>query len=110
MNIRLPEDLENYLHARVQSGRFASDEEAVTEAVQQFRQWEQEQEQVRQAAQAAAGPTEPAPTCQPIWEEILELTADVPDEEFDKLPTDLAEQHDHYIYGIPKRPGAGGKG
>ena len=32
------------------------------------------------------------------------MTADVPDEEWDKLPTDLAEQHDHYIYGTPKRP------
>lgn len=27
----------------------------------------------------------------------------LPDESFDKLPTDLAEQHDPYIYGIPKR-------
>ena len=40
----------------------------------------------------------------PIWDEILDLTADVPDEEWDKLPTDLAEQHDHYLYGTPKRP------
>jgi hypothetical protein len=40
----------------------------------------------------------------PIWEEILDLTADVPAEEWDKLPSDLAEQHDHYIYGTPKRP------
>ncbi len=39
----------------------------------------------------------------PIWEEIEEITASVPDEEFEKLPVDGAEQHDHYIYGIPKR-------
>ena len=26
------------------------------------------------------------------------------DEEWDKLPVDGAEQHDHYIYGTPKRP------
>ena len=39
----------------------------------------------------------------PIWERIQDLTADVPDEEWDKLPTDLAEQHDHYLYGTPKR-------
>jgi len=42
----------------------------------------------------------------PIWEEIQELTAGIPDEVWDKLPTDLAEQHDHYIYGTPKRPTA----
>ena len=34
------------------------------------------------------------------------MTADVPDAEWDKLPTDLAAQHDHYLYGTPKRPNA----
>jgi hypothetical protein len=43
-------------------------------------------------------------TTKPVWERILERVAQVPDEEFDKLPTDLAEQHDHYLYGTPKRP------
>ncbi len=40
----------------------------------------------------------------PIWEEILDLVKDVPPEELDKLPTDGASQHNHYIYGTPKRP------
>ena len=40
----------------------------------------------------------------PIWERILALTADMPPEELDKLPRDGASQHDHYIYGTPKRP------
>jgi len=29
---------------------------------------------------------------------------DVPDEELERLPVDGAAQHDHYIYGLPKRP------
>jgi hypothetical protein len=33
-----------------------------------------------------------------------ELLADVPEEVFAQLPTDGAAQHDHYIYGTPKRP------
>jgi antitoxin component of MazEF toxin-antitoxin module len=41
----------------------------------------------------------------PIWEEILALTADAPPEELEKPPTDGASQHDHYLYGTPKRPG-----
>jgi antitoxin component of MazEF toxin-antitoxin module len=41
----------------------------------------------------------------PIWEEILDLTKDIPPEELAKSPTDGASQHDHYIYGTPKRPG-----
>ena len=31
------------------------------------------------------------------------ITADMTPEEIAKLPTDGAEQHDHYIYGLPKR-------
>jgi predicted DNA-binding antitoxin AbrB/MazE fold protein len=40
----------------------------------------------------------------PIWERIIALTADAPPEELAKLPVDGASQHDHYIYGTPKRP------
>jgi antitoxin component of MazEF toxin-antitoxin module len=40
----------------------------------------------------------------PIWERIAALVADIPPEELDKVPTDGASQHDHYLYGTPKRP------
>jgi hypothetical protein len=33
---------------------------------------------------------------------IEELIADIPQDVLDTLPTDSAEQHDHYIYGTPK--------
>ena len=39
----------------------------------------------------------------PIWDIAQELTRDMTDEEILQLPPDGAEQHDHYIYGIPKR-------
>ncbi len=32
------------------------------------------------------------------FSELLSLAADLPD-----APTDLSEQHDHYLYGSPKR-------
>ncbi len=38
-----------------------------------------------------------------ISERIAEIMADVPPEEFAKLPRDGARQVDHYIYGLPKR-------
>jgi hypothetical protein len=38
----------------------------------------------------------------PFAQFIEELTADIPQEILDTLPTDSAEQHDHYIYGTPK--------
>ncbi len=38
-----------------------------------------------------------------ISQRIAEIMADVPAEEFAKLPRDGARQADHYIYGLPKR-------
>jgi len=39
----------------------------------------------------------------PLWEIVEEITSQVPLEEWKKLPVDGAEQHDHYLYGSPKR-------
>ena len=39
----------------------------------------------------------------PIWEAIEENMSDVPPEEFARLPKDGASEHDHYLYGHPKR-------
>ena len=44
MTIRLPEDVERYVHSQVQCGRFASPDETIAEAVRRFRQAEHEQE------------------------------------------------------------------
>jgi len=39
------------------------------------------------------------PTEQPtIWEELLELSGKA-----EGLPPDMAENHDHYLYGTPKK-------
>jgi hypothetical protein len=38
-----------------------------------------------------------------IEEKIERLMADVPEEEWAKLPPDLTDNPDHYIYGTPKR-------
>jgi predicted RNase H-like HicB family nuclease len=42
-------------------------------------------------------------TNRPIWEVAQEITSDMTEEEIQQLPSDGAEQHDHYIYGTPKR-------
>jgi hypothetical protein len=54
-------------------------------------------------AQAPAPTPSPAPTVKPLWEIAADLLKDVPQEVLDRLPTDGAAQHDHYIYGTPKR-------
>lgn len=38
---------------------------------------------------------------EPRFAELLELDADISD-----APSDLASQHDHYLYGTPKRSAA----
>ena len=47
--------------------------------------------------------TDAGETLRPIWEIIAELSVEIPLEEWAKLPTDGAEQHDHYLYGSAKR-------
>ncbi|MEN3330752.1 MAG: hypothetical protein V7641_117 [Blastocatellia bacterium] len=42
-------------------------------------------------------------TDKPVWEMVLEIMKDVPEKEIDELPTDGSEEHDHYIYGTPKK-------
>ena len=95
MTIDVSEDVARSIQAAVQSGRFPSVEEAVSAAWVAL---------TRQPQPAQAEPQTPVATPQtkPIWERIQDLTADVPAEEWDKLPTDLADQHDHYLYGTPK--------
>lgn len=39
----------------------------------------------------------------PLSAKIREIWADLPDDARAKLPADGASQHDHYIYGVPKR-------
>ncbi len=48
-------------------------------------------------------PAPPYEARKPIWERFEEASRMIPDEELDRLPTDLATQIDHHIYGTPKR-------
>jgi len=48
---------------------------------------------------------EPAldPGAPPIEEVLARIGAQVPPEEWRKLPPDLTDQLDHYLYGTPRR-------
>lgn len=54
-------------------------------------------------AEAPEFPAEPSRESRPIWEVMLESMKDVPPVDFAKLPKDGASEHDHYLYGHPKR-------
>jgi hypothetical protein len=49
-----------------------------------------------------AGAPAPLPSSKPIWEVALEIGASVPEEEWAKLPSDLAKNLHHYLHGAPK--------
>lgn len=38
-----------------------------------------------------------------LGEKISALSAEVSDDVWEKIPPDGSEQHDHYIYGTPKK-------
>jgi predicted DNA-binding antitoxin AbrB/MazE fold protein len=52
-------------------------------------------------AEAVSPPTQPARRS--ISERLAELAESVPEEVVDSWPKDGASQHDHYLYGAPKR-------
>jgi hypothetical protein len=49
------------------------------------------------------------PVPHPAIEDVIAaIAAKVPKEEWDRLPPDLTDNLDHYIYGTPKRQDCGG--
>jgi Arc/MetJ-type ribon-helix-helix transcriptional regulator len=93
MNVTLAEDWLRFVREEVQSGRFPSEAAVLEEALGLLRRREHGQAQQEAANRA-----------RPIGEIIDELMSDVPPEVLDRLPVDGAAEHDHYLYGIPKRP------
>ena len=61
----------------------------------------QEQERLHHPADEAPSP--PAARPKSLGEIAAELFGEIPEEELARLPVDGAAQHDHYIYGLPKR-------
>ena len=57
---------------------------------------------VRPVEMPAATTAEILPRKCSITEKLLAMAEEMPAEERAKMPPDLAEQHDHYIYGWPK--------
>lgn len=105
MNIEVSNEWEPFLRSKVQTGRYASEGAVVEESLRLLRQRDQEREIVPEPTEGGGAETGEGPSPRkPIWEVFEEITASIPEAEWDKLPVDGAEQHDHYIYGTPKRP------
>jgi hypothetical protein len=105
MIIYLPDDLESKLRTAVLHGDFPSGGDMVATILREYLQ--RQQQQAMQPVAPGSPPSDthaPSARRKPIWEVAEELRKSIPAEEWDKLPVDGAAQHDHYIYGTPKRP------
>jgi len=93
MNLALTTDGEARLAAEAQTTG-TTPEDLVRQAI----------EPVIGAAGEPTGPPFPkADGDRSIWQVIADIMKDAPPEELAKLPKDGASEHDHYIYGWPKR-------
>ncbi len=103
MTIQLPQDVERSIEVAVNDGLFASVDEALAAA---WRCLERQRIAPRGDPEPARHEEEPAvpPGRKPIWERVAELRDSIPAEEWDNVPTDGADQLDHYLYGSPRRP------
>ncbi len=64
------------------------------------------QDYAERTRQQAASAGQDIPKRKPLWERAAELRESIPQEEWDKVPTDGARQLDHYLHGSPKRTDA----
>jgi len=90
MGILLNPELEQRIAVKVQSGRYHSPAEVIEEGLDLL-------EARDFAPQTCAAPNEP-----PIWETIADIGKNIPEEEWEGIPTDLARNLEHYLYGSPK--------
>lgn len=91
MSIELPPDLIQAIREEVSRGAFPSEAEAVVEIVRRYFK--------------RKGPSEPFPNVpdQYIWEIADNICEMADPDDWEELPADGAQEHDHYIYGKPKR-------
>lgn len=93
MNVPLPEHWQHFVRDEVRSGRFPSEAAVLEEALARLKEREHQQSQPKLENGTKS-----------IGEIIDELMSDVPDDVLNRLPVEGAAQHDHSIYGTPKRP------
>ncbi len=97
MTISLSPKLEKLVQDKVASGQYESAEAVVAEALQLL------QERDENHTPSDDSQAEEEEEQRPIWKVFQEITKDIPKEAWEKLPPDGALEHDHYIYGTPKR-------
>jgi putative addiction module CopG family antidote len=99
MNITLKPEQEKLIQEKLKSGYYNTIDEVIIEAFKLLEERDTHHEKRLEETKKTESLTSPD---KPIWEVADEIIAGIPKEVLDKLPTDSATQHDHYLYGSPK--------
>ncbi len=90
MNVTLSPELERMVAEKVESGRYGSADGVIREGLELLRAKECSVEQ------------KPPAVVGGLAEVFRRIANEIPEEEWEKVPTDLARNLDHYLYGSPK--------
>ena len=95
MKLTLPSEIERQLNEKVENGEFESVEAAITDTLRQSLGAGDSNHRVK---------AQVTPDNISVAVERLRKEADLEVKEaLDRLPADLASEHDHYAYGTPKK-------
>ena len=95
MSIALPPDLDERIQQKVMQAGYRTPDEVIRKALDALDA--QEQQAVRQQGRGKKK------SAVPVWQRFQNAARAIPEEELAALPPDGASEHDHYLYGIPKR-------
>jgi putative addiction module CopG family antidote len=102
-----PLPLDQFVARQLASGRYPSYDALVRDALRLLQEREAEEDHPHANGDTANNDEEDIAAPQrsaSVLDIFREAREAIPEETWGTLPPDLATQHDHYIYGTPKRP------
>jgi Arc/MetJ-type ribon-helix-helix transcriptional regulator len=95
MAIALPPDLDERIQQKVIQAEYRTPDEVIRKALDALDA--QEQQELRRRGRGKKK------SAVPVWQRFQDAARAIPAEELAALPPDGASEHDHYLYGLPKR-------
>jgi len=95
MSIALPPDLDDRIQQKVLQAGYRTPDEVIRKALDALDAQEQQAGRQRRRGKKKSAV--------PVWQRFQTAARSLPEEELAALPPDGASEHDHYLYGIPKR-------
>ena len=95
MTLSLPPDLDARIQQKVTEAGYQTPDEVIRKALDALDAKEQQE--------AFSPAKKKKHTTTPVWQRFQTAVRSIPEEELATLPSDGASEHDHYLYGVPKR-------